>query len=189
MATYSYAQLEGLWIQAGGSKSLAPLMAAIALAESSGNPGAHNASGASGLWQILGAPTGWTGSTDWYNPQVNARAAVAKYREQGLAAWEAYTNGAYKQYLKGGVTATVPGGTPGKQIHIPGTPVSVGASGLLGNLLSLPSQVTDFLTALERPVQGLMWFVNPANWARIIAGLFGFFLLGAALITLGLAAL
>jgi len=188
MATYSYSQLEGLWIKAGGPKTMAPLMAAIALAESSGNPSAHNASGASGLWQILGAPTGWTGSTDWYNPQTNARAAVAKYHTQGLAAWQSYTSGAYRKYLKGGVTATVPGGGPGSQVHIPGTPVSVGASGLLGSLLSLPSQVTGFLTALEKPVQGLMWFVDPANWARIIAGVAGFFLLGAALVTLGLAA-
>ena len=31
MADYSYGQLETLWINAGGSKALAPLMAAIAL--------------------------------------------------------------------------------------------------------------------------------------------------------------
>ena len=30
------------------------MAAAIALAESGGDPNAHNASGASGLWQILG---------------------------------------------------------------------------------------------------------------------------------------
>ena len=33
---YSYAELEGLWINAGGSKTYAPLMAAIADAESGG---------------------------------------------------------------------------------------------------------------------------------------------------------
>lgn len=63
-----------------------------------------------------------------------------------------------------------------------------GIGGALGSVLGLPKQVTDFLTALERPVQGLMWFVNPANWARIIAGIFAFLLLGAGLITLAKAA-
>ena len=41
----SYGQLEGLWDQAGGNPSMAALMAAIAEAESGGNPTAHNPSG------------------------------------------------------------------------------------------------------------------------------------------------
>jgi Lysozyme like domain len=95
---YSYAQLEALWIQAGGSKALAPLMAAIAEAESSGNPTAENPSGATGLWQILGAvnPADQPNLTD---PTVNAKEAVLKYRSQGLGAWVTYTSGAYEAFL------------------------------------------------------------------------------------------
>lgn len=100
MTTYTYAQLEGLWIQAGGRKSLAPLMAAIAEAESGGRTDARNPSGATGLWQILGAvnPADQSRLT---NPQVNAHEAVLKYRDQGLGAWATYTSGAYKKYLRG----------------------------------------------------------------------------------------
>jgi hypothetical protein len=58
----------------------------------------------------------------------------------------------------------------------------------IGQLLRLPSEVTDLLTAMEEPVKAVMWLVNPANWARIIAGFFGFLLLIAGLITLGMSA-
>jgi hypothetical protein len=95
---YSYGQLEALWIQAGGSQALAPLMAAIAEAESSGNPTAENPSGATGLWQILGAvnPADQPNLTD---PTVNAKEAVLKYQSQGLGAWVTYTSGAYMPFL------------------------------------------------------------------------------------------
>ena len=107
MTDYSYAQLEGLWLNAGGSKHLAPVMAAIAEAESGGNSDAHNPSGASGLWQILGNP--FPGNP--YDPATNARMAVAKYKSQGLGAWTTYTSGAYKAYLKNSTTpdSNVPG--------------------------------------------------------------------------------
>lgn len=120
MGNYSYAQLEGLWIEAGGSPAKAPLMAAIAMAESRGNSRARNPSGASGLWQILGAPEGWTGSTNWFDPLTNAKAAVAKEETQGLGAWATYTSGAYRMFLRNNVTpanmaqltAAGGGGTP-----------------------------------------------------------------------------
>lgn len=96
---YSYGQLEGLWDRAGGAPSMASLMAAIALAESGGNPGAYNPSGASGLWQILGVP--FAGNP--MDPLTNARMAVSKLASQGLGAWVTYTDGAYRQFLHGGV--------------------------------------------------------------------------------------
>lgn len=110
MTTYSYAQLEGLWINAGGSQALAPTMAAIAMAESGGDSNAYNASGATGLWQILGA----VNSADQSNlkdPGTNAKEAVLKYKSQGLGAWVTYTTGAYKQFLKSGVQAIGVSGT------------------------------------------------------------------------------
>jgi Transglycosylase SLT domain len=94
---FTYAELEGLWINAGGSKSYAPLMAAIAEAESSGCSSAQNPGGACGLWQINPPQSGC------FNPATNAKMAVAKLKSQGLAAWATYTNGAYKQFLKGSV--------------------------------------------------------------------------------------
>src|SRR5215472_5551008 len=99
----SYGQLEWLWTNAGGPAHMAPIMAAIAEAESRGYPGARNPSGASGLWQILGAPKGMPANSNWFDPEVNARAAVLKWQQQGLGAWTTYTSGVYKKFLQFGV--------------------------------------------------------------------------------------
>jgi hypothetical protein len=100
---YSYAQLEGLWINAGGSKALAPTMAAIAMAESGGCSAAYNPSGATGLWQILGAVNP-ADQANLYDPAVNAKEATLKHQSQGLGAWQTYTNGSYRGYLSGSTT-------------------------------------------------------------------------------------
>lgn len=76
---YSYAQLEALWVAAGGPPSVQAAAAAIAECESGGNPHAYNPSGASGLFQILGLPF----PGDPFDPMTNARMAVAKYNAAG----------------------------------------------------------------------------------------------------------
>lgn len=118
---YSYGQLEQLWIQAGGPRAVAPLMAAIALAESGGNPDANNTTDNGGrqtswgLWQVSNGTHAWPGSQNPNDPLANAKYAVAKYRTQGLSAWGTYDSGAYRQYYKGGVapSSLPPGGTAG----------------------------------------------------------------------------
>ncbi len=80
MTTYSFAQLEELWIDAGGNKDLAPLMAGVAIVESGGRTDAYNASGASGLWQIevpLHDAVIPGGAGNVFNAEANAKAAVA----------------------------------------------------------------------------------------------------------------
>ena len=104
----TFAQLEALWINNGGNRSIAPVMAAIALAESSGiptntNPHDNNGRQTSwGLWQISDGTHNMP-SPNILDPNANAKAAVAKYRVQGLSAWGTYTSGAYRQYLQNGV--------------------------------------------------------------------------------------
>jgi len=106
MADYSYGQLETLWINAGGSKPLAPLMAAIALAESGGNAAATNPNDNNGtqtswgLWQISDGTHGQP-AANILDPAVNAKQAVAKYQSQGLGAWGTYSSGAYRKFYKG----------------------------------------------------------------------------------------
>lgn len=101
LSDFSQSDLQSLWVQAGGDSAVAPLMSAIAMAESGGNPQATNSSsGACGLWQIHPCQNGA------YDPMTNAQMAVGKYNSQGLAAWSAYTNGAYKQYYNGGTTSS-----------------------------------------------------------------------------------
>ena len=95
MATLTYSQLEQLWIQAGGSPTLAPYAAATAIVESGGDPIAYNASGATGLWQIEypGSDVLGYSSAQLDNPLDNAKAAVAlsKNTMAGLLSnWTAY---------------------------------------------------------------------------------------------------
>lgn len=94
MSEFSQSELQNLWIQAGGDPGVAPLMSAIAMAESGGSSGAKNpSSGACGIWQIFPPEIGCE------NPFNNAQMAVRKYNTQGLGAWEAYTNGAYQSFI------------------------------------------------------------------------------------------
>jgi hypothetical protein len=98
-------------------------MAAIALAESSGDPNATNPQDNGGtqtswgLWQDSDG-THNPPSPDWANPVVNARLAVAKLNTQGLGAWGTYTSGAYKAYYSAATTpaSTIPatGGRAGQ---------------------------------------------------------------------------
>lgn len=113
---YSFQQLEALWIQAGGSPSLAPTMAAIAQAESGGNPNAHNFNPSTGddsygLWQInyFGAnrpvrTARWGPPDAMYNPLANAKAAVNLSGDsyKGLGNWSTYSNGAFLPYYEKG---------------------------------------------------------------------------------------
>jgi Lysozyme like domain len=110
----SFQQIESLWIQAGGNKQLAPIMAAVALAESKGDPNAHNYNPATGddswgLWQINYYGANREGRTREFgppdsmrNPANNARAAVtiSGNTTKGIAQnWSTYRNGAFLQYL------------------------------------------------------------------------------------------
>jgi hypothetical protein len=70
---YSYAQLEQVWINAGGNPQVAPVAAAVAMAESGGNPSAISPSNDYGLWQINSIH----GAQATLDVMANARAAVA----------------------------------------------------------------------------------------------------------------
>jgi hypothetical protein len=105
---FTRSMLEALWMQAGGAANKARLMAAVALAESGGDPGIVNSIGASGLWQIHPAQPGDL------DPLTNARIAVSKLASQGLGAWEAYTNGSYRKFMaRGGFAGFARGGFAG----------------------------------------------------------------------------
>lgn len=119
--TLDKAAIKSLWLGAGGDPGMANLMAAIALAESSGNPGITNSIGARGLWQVIPSTAAGFGF-DWNrltDPAYNAQAAVAILKGQGLGAWEAYTRGMHTKFLaQGGLLGLDKGklvkGTDGK---------------------------------------------------------------------------
>lgn len=83
------------------------LMAAIALAESSGNPGAvgppTSGGRARGLWQIMWPlHSGSFPGRDPFNPKDNAYMAKSILSSQGLSAWEAYSRGMHQKYMQQG---------------------------------------------------------------------------------------
>lgn len=73
MPTFTYAQLEYIWCQAGGSQQTAALAAAIAMAESGGNSDAISPSNDYGLWQVNKTYHGACATLD---VMTNARCAV-----------------------------------------------------------------------------------------------------------------
>ncbi len=110
----TYSDIEGFWIDAGGSASLAETMAAIADAESYvGKPGAiepdvaYSVTGW-GLWQITPGDSESAYGEDYQllDPWNNAEAALAKYDELGLSAWTTYTQNLYEPFLQSTPAAT-----------------------------------------------------------------------------------
>lgn len=140
MAKYSYAQLEQLWINGGGATSLAPVAAAIAEAESQGDPEATNPADNNGtqtswgLWQISNG-THNQPVPNILDPSVNAQQAVAKYNASGWEPWGTYTSGAYTAYLSNS-TPPDPSGVPAGGSGVTTTAAVTGPSPCL---LSSPS--------------------------------------------------
>lgn len=186
MAKLSQAQVE-MYAQSAGMPN-PKLMAAIAMAESSGNPRAHNPLGLDnsyGLWQInmLGdmGPArrkqfGISRNEELFDPAVNARAAAKILSGQGLAAWSTYTNGAYKRYMGAGS-----GGAGGAdQAFDPWDPLDIlpGEEGLLGGVSEVAKGVG---TIAEATVKTAQWLGQAKNWIRV-----GYVVGGAVLAGIGL---
>jgi hypothetical protein len=189
--SYSFAQLEQLWINAGGPAAAAPVGAAIALAESAGNPlaaypgttvaaGQGSTADATGLWQILGLPAGNFTAAELTDPVWNARMAVAKYQQAGnsFSPWATYTSGAYEQFLQSGVSPSSSG--------VPTAPAAAGATaaataaaatGSTPQAQSLVSQagsvVSDAGTLLHGAAETLNWaweWFQPGQGWRLAFG-------------------
>ena len=107
---YSQGEIETLAVQGGFSQEEAPLVAKIAMGESSGDPTAFNGEGRDqsyGLMQInmLGemgperrSQFGISSNEELNDPLTNMKAAHAIYKQQGWGAWGAYTNGSYAKF-------------------------------------------------------------------------------------------
>ena len=118
--SFKFEDLELLARQAGFDSSVSPTIAAISLAESGGDPMAHNPrypDNSYGLMQVnmldepgykLGAERrqryGLQSNDQLFDPLTNMRAAKDIYDSQGLGAWSVYTSGAYKNHLPGTFT-------------------------------------------------------------------------------------
>lgn len=117
---FTQAQIAYIWTQAGGAANMAPLMSAIAMAESSGNSAIYNDICCYGLWQI-NANHGYS-VTAMINPLSNGQEAVAILGSQGLGAWETYTNGDYLTWYN-------PNIVPDSNVSLTATSAAAGITG------------------------------------------------------------
>lgn len=103
-------QLIQLAQNAGFSADDSSIAAAIAMAESGGNPHAYNpetaagnppGQGSFGLWQINLRRHPEFFNVNLYDPTANANAAFSVFTNAGnsFSPWSTYTSGAYKEYL------------------------------------------------------------------------------------------
>jgi hypothetical protein len=153
------------------------IMAAIAMAESRGNPKAHNVvppDNSYGLWQVnmfgkLGPARrkqfGITSNEQLYDPVINARAAAKILATEGPGAWSTYTNGDYKNYLgksSGGTTSADfdwrkfdPWGGLGEVLPDDSLPDLSDATGGLSDIAKLGVKAGE-------------WISNPRSWLNVL---------------------
>lgn len=127
---YDFADLESLARSAGLSATDAKVAAAVALAESGGQPGAISSTGDYGLWQINARSWPQFSTSRLLDPSYNAKAmATVHGSTRGWNHWTTYRTGAYRKYLSTGSTIngeSAGGGLPGVDDLIDGA----------GNLIS-----------------------------------------------------
>lgn len=110
MAALSDEQIAGIALNAGFTGNALTIAVAVALAESGGDPRAHNTNAATGdnsygLWQInmLGSmgparrkQFGISKNEDLFDPSINARAAFMLWKARGgFGDWSVYNRGTY----------------------------------------------------------------------------------------------
>jgi Lysozyme like domain len=185
MTTYTYAQLESIWINNGGSKTVAPIAAAIAMAESGGDSEAtdndSNGTTDRGLWQINSL---WGGLSS-YDVDTNAKAAIKISNNGGdWNPWTTFTSGAYRKFLSSvspeAVTAAQQNVTGSGSPAPPGQSGSTGLIGDIENILGITA-AKSAATDLSALVSGALWLFNPGHWFRI-----GSFFTGAVLLGFGI---
>jgi Transglycosylase SLT domain len=200
MSTWNYGQLEQLWLNTAkgtkfATKAWASLMAAIAMAESAGNDQALNSIQACGLWQIHPYQNGCL------TPQANAKMALQKLQSQGLGAWQTWTEGSYRKFLKGNVPpdANSPGGNttsnqPQSAQLTSWNPITQAISefnpflgALIGGFKGTPSGIGDLasgvgglVTDFAAAIKLVSWLFVPQHWLRIAAFISGLLLLAGS---------
>lgn len=150
---YTAGQLEQLWIQNGGNPASAQTAAAVALAESSGDPAAtnHNSNGTidRGLWQINSIH----GAQSTNDVVANVRAAIAiSNNGANWQPWTTYVSGAYQRFLASVPKLNTIGGPGSAGVNLSGVPgvSGVQAAAQAANNLNLPNPLSgiDAIAAL-----------------------------------------
>jgi hypothetical protein len=170
-------QLVGLAKGAGFDDNEAVIMAAIAMAESSGNSKAHNKKppdNSYGLWQInmynkLGPARlreyGLSSYDQLFDPVTNAKAAYSIRRGQGLTAWSVYTSGSYKRFLSQAQAAKT---APSLRVS-PSTSISTGislGSGHGDEGVKIAGDLGDYMKQTRIPTGSIWQHPRHPRWDR-----------------------
>lgn len=192
---FSYAQLEGIWIQAGGNPQSAAIAAAVAMAESGGHSGASNTntngSVDRGLWQINSVH----GTQSTFDIMGNARAAVAISNNGGnWSPWVTFNTGAYKKFLQSNVAPDLTVSINGTNAQLPGQSADITglgpcntwetiiSPGLCIGAGAAGSTATGASKAVAGAIEGVaVAILNPL--IQIVAGVTG--MLGGGILMLG----
>jgi hypothetical protein len=179
----SQSDIQTLASGAGLSAARAKVAAAIAMAESGGNPAARNDKGRDdsyGLWQInmkgaLGPERrrklGLTSDSQLLDPVTNARAmAVISSRGGNFSPWSTYTNGAYRKYLDG---AAGGGDVVNAGFNIPGVDIP--------DFMAPFKQFGHLVDAVDKTAA---WISNSENWVRILYVIGGIVMVDIAIVLL-----
>jgi len=195
MAVLSDAQIAAYARGAGFTGNDVAIAVAVALAESGGNPRAHNGNAATGdnsygLWQInmLGAmgparrkQFGISSNDALFDPATNARAARAIYKGgNSWRPWSTYNSGSYLRFMARGKTAAnsagdftgdsdYGGGDFGSN-NRPDTPLPDSIENTIYDIRDTISGVSAFVA----------WITNKDNWIRV-----GMFIGGVILVVVG----
>lgn len=172
MANLSREEIARLAKGAGFSGNDVNIAVAVALAESGGNPRAHNPTppdDSYGLWQInmLGSMGpdrrkryGLSSNEDLYQPATNARVAYGIWQGSGWKAWTTYTRGTYKRFM-GSDADTPSGSTPDTQPDVPSgigisDSIARGANAVSSSLFKGIANVSGILLAIALIVVGVL---------------------------------
>lgn len=168
---YGYNELKQIWILNGGNPQAAGIAAAVALAESGGNPNATNTNGNGtidrGLWQINSIH----GNLSTYDITANAKAAIQiSSNGTNWMPWTVYKTGAYKKFLNSADPSLV--GT----VEISPKPPE--------DTNPLTALVSNFTQNMSQLIKAGEWFAKPENTIRIFQVVSGGGLIIAGLVIL-----
>lgn len=167
-------QLAQLWIDGGGRADQADTAAAVALAESGGDPEAINDNPATGDYSVGLFQINYFGSLYWprtmaygppsslTDPARNVAAAIAiSANGTNWRPWSTYKSGAYRQYLTGSTGGSVDitnAQLASSTTPAPSTSLAPGHSGItLWGLVTDPSQVAQALVRMGEVAAGGMF--------------------------------
>jgi hypothetical protein len=183
---FSQSEVYSLAKSVGLTDSRARVAAAIAMAESGGDPNKRNTKppdDSYGLWQVnmygsLGparrAQFGLTADSDLLNPQTNARAMKAISQDGGnFSPWSTYTAGTYRQYMDAPVA---------DQSKEPGFLDRLGSAiDPLGINRSVIGGFDSAGEAFKLLGKAAIWMSDTRNWIRVI-----YVTVGAVVVVAGL---